>query len=102
MLQRLVNMIMPQNLPESCIFSGSDVLIRISAKFDVVLCVTFLNFQSNAKSNDLVNAITPQKLNLPCCSFIGIFSALEFQPSFMLIFMQPFGTFSVAKGQAAL
>ncbi len=35
-LQFLVNMIMPQNVPASCCnFTGSDVLIRISAKFDV-------------------------------------------------------------------
>ncbi len=68
MLQRLVNMIMPQNLPASCCnFSGSDVLlIIISAKFDVDVCVTFVTFQSNTKSNDLVNAITPQILHLPC------------------------------------
>ncbi len=48
--------------------------------------MTFLNFQSNPKSNDLVNTITPQKLHVPCCSIIGIFFISEFQPSFMLIF----------------
>ncbi len=55
-LQLLVNMIMPQNLPSSyCNFTGSDLLpIRLSAKFDVDLCVTFLNFQYNPKSNDQV------------------------------------------------
>ncbi len=59
MLQLLVNMIMPQNFPTSCCnFTGSDVL-RISAEFDVDLCVTFLNFQSNPKSNDIVNGIIP-------------------------------------------
>ncbi len=54
-LQLLVNMIMPQNVSASyCNFTGSDVLlIRISAKFDVDLCATFLNFQYNPKSNDL-------------------------------------------------
>ncbi len=42
MLQLLVNII-PQNVSTSCCnFTGSDVLlIRISAKFDVDLCVTF-------------------------------------------------------------
>ncbi len=71
----LVNMIMHQNLPASCCnLTGSDILcIIISAKFDVDLCVTFLNFQSDPKSNDLVNGITPQKL--PCCSFTGMVSA---------------------------
>ncbi len=74
MLQLLVNVIMHQNLPASCCnFTGSDVLIRISAKFDLDLCVTF-------KSNDLVNAITPQKLHahVPCCSFTGIFPHQNF------------------------
>ncbi len=67
-----------------CNCTGSDILlIRISAMFDVDLCVTFLNFQFNSKSNDFVNAITPQKFGAPCCSFIGIF----FTSSFMLIFM---------------
>ncbi len=80
MLQLLVNMIMPQNLPTSCCnFTGRDVLfIRISAEFNVDLCVTFLNFQSNPKSNDLVNGIIPQKLHIPCCSFTGIFSHQNF------------------------
>ncbi len=83
---------MPQNVSASCCnFTGSDVLlIRISAKFDLDLCVTFLTFQSNPKSSDLVNAITHQKLDVPCCSFTGIFATPEFQRSFMLIFMQPF------------
>ncbi len=54
-LQLLVNMIMPQNLPASfCSFIRSyALLIRISAKLDVDLCVSFLNFQYNPKSNDL-------------------------------------------------
>ncbi len=83
---------MHQNLPASCCnFIGSDVLlIRISAKFDFDLCLTFLNFQYNPKSNDLVNAITPLKLHVPFCSFAGIFFTSEFSPIFMLIFMQPF------------
>ncbi len=61
MLQLLLNMIMPPNLPASCCnFTGSDVLlIRISAKFYIDLCEIFLYFQSNPKSNDLVNVITP-------------------------------------------
>ncbi len=73
-------MILPQNLPSSCCnIIGSDViLIRISDKFDVDLCVTFLNFQYNPKSSDLVNAITLQKLHVPCCSFIGIFFTANF------------------------
>ncbi len=81
-------MIMPQNLPSSCCnFIGSHVvLIRISAKFEVVL----LNFQYNPKSNDFVNAITPQKLHVLCYSFTGIYFTSEFPPIFMLIFMQPF------------
>ncbi len=79
-LQLLQIMIMPQNLLSSCCnFIGSNVLlVRISAKFDVELCVTFLNFQYNPKSNDLVNAITPQKLHVPCCNFTGIFSHQNF------------------------
>ncbi len=86
-----------------CNFIGSDVLlIRISAKFDVDLGVTFLNFQYNPKSNDLVNAIITLKLHVACCSFTGVFSTSEFLPSFMLIFMQPFRTFSIVKGQAAV
>ncbi len=91
-LQLLVNMIMPQNLsPSCCKFIGSDVLlVRISAKFDVDLCVTFLNFQYNPKSNDFVNATTPQKLHVLCCSFTSIFFTSEFPPIFMLIFMQLF------------
>ncbi len=64
-----------ENLPaSSCTFSGGDVLLfRISGKFDVGLCVTVLNFQSNPKSNDFTNAIIPQKLHVPCCSFTSIF-----------------------------
>ncbi len=81
-------MIMPQNVPASCCnFIGSNVLlIGISAKFDVELCVTFLNFRYNPKSNDLVNTITPQKLHVPYCSFTVIFYSSEFPPGFMLIF----------------
>ncbi len=92
MLQLLVHMIIPQNLPTSCCnFTGRDVLfIRISAEFDVDLCVTFLNFQSNPKSNDLVNGIISQKLHIPCCSFKGIFFHIRISQSFMLIFMHTF------------
>ncbi len=70
MLQLLVNIIMPQNLHASCCnITGRDViLIRISAKFEVDFCVTFLKFQTNPKSIDLVNAITPQKHIMLCCT----------------------------------
>ncbi len=83
MLQLLVNMIMPQNVPASCCnFTGSDVLlIRISAMFDVDLCVTFLNFQSNPKSNNIVNVITPPNLHVSC-SFIRIFPHQKFYLDF--------------------
>ncbi len=85
-------MIMPQNSPASCCnFTRSYVLlIRISAKFDVDLCVTFLNFQSKPKSNDLVNTIIPQKLHVPCCSFTGIFSTSEISTTF---YVDPYATF---------
>ncbi len=58
--QLLVNMIMPQNLPASCCnCTGSDILlIRISAKFDLDLCVTFLNFQAGSVWKCLMNTIT--------------------------------------------
>ncbi len=50
-----------------------------SSEFDVDLCVSVLNFQSNPKSNDLVNGITPQKLHVPCCSFTRKVSASKSQ-----------------------
>ncbi len=70
-------MIMPQNSPSSCCnFIGSDLLlIRLSAKVDVDLCVTFLNFQYNPKSNDLVNVITPQKLMYDVVAYRYFFTA---------------------------
>ncbi len=52
-----------------------NVLIRILGKFDADLCVIFLNFQSNPKSNDRLNGIIPQKLHVPSCSFTGRVSA---------------------------
>ncbi len=66
MLQLLVNMIMPQKLTASCYnFTGSDVLlIRISAKFDVHLYVTFFNFQAGGIRKELVNATTLHKLTV--------------------------------------
>ncbi len=81
-------MMMPQNVPSSyCNVTGSDLLlVRLSAKFDVDLYVTFLNFQYNPKSNNFVNVITPQKLHVPHYS-LQIFFSL---PIFILIFMQPF------------
>ncbi len=76
MLQLLVNMIMSQNLPASCNFTGSDVLlIRISAKFDVDLCMTFLKFEACGIQKDLVNAITLHNLLTSSCSFTGSLSA---------------------------
>ncbi len=102
-LQLIVNFDNASEFASCCNFIGSDVLlIRISAKLDVYLCVTFLNVQYNPKSNDLVNAIRTLKLHVACCSFTGVFSTSEFLPSFMLIFMQPFWTFSVVKSQAAM
>ncbi len=71
----LVNKIMHQNLPASyCNCSGSDVLlIRISTKFDLDLCVTFLNFQAGNIWKDLVNAITFRRLPVSC-NFTWMFS----------------------------
>ncbi len=88
-LQLLVNMIMAQNLPASCCnFTGSDVLlIRISAKFDVDLCVTFLNFQTSSQSSCLVNVITPQVLPIWCCNLKGMFSTSTYQTSSILTFV---------------
>ncbi len=70
-LQLLVNKIMHQYLPASCCnCSGNDVLlIRISNKFDLDLCVTFLNFQAGSIWEDLVNAITFCRLPVSCCNF---------------------------------
>ncbi len=104
MLQLHMNLIIPQNLPASCCnFTGSNVfLIRISAKFDVHLCVTFLNFQSNPKSNDLVNEITPQKLHVPCCSLTGNFFHIRISAKFYVDLHATFLIFDVAQGHAAL
>ncbi len=101
-LQLLVNRIMPQNLPSSCCnFISSDVLlIRISAMFDVDLCVTFLNFQYNPRSYDLVNAITPQKLHIPFCSFTGMYFT-NLANCYVDLYAT-FWTFRAAQGQAAL
>ncbi len=75
-LQLLVNMIMPQNWPQSCYnCAGSDILlIRISAKFDLDYCVTFLNFQAGSIWKDFVNAITLYKLPVSSCNLIIVFS----------------------------
>ncbi len=80
---------MPQNVSASCCnCTGSDVLlIRISAIFDVDLCVTFLYFQSNSKSNDLVNTIILQKLHVPCFSFTGFFFHIRISAKF---YVDPF------------
>ncbi len=75
-LKLLVNMIKHQNLSASCCNStGSDVLlIRISTKFDLDLCVTFINFQASSIWEDLVNAITFRRLPVSCCNFTWMFS----------------------------
>ncbi len=68
-------MIMHQNLPASCCnCTGGDVLlIRISTKFDLDLCVTFLNFQAGIIWEDGVNAETFGRLPVSC-NFIRMFS----------------------------
>ncbi len=55
--QNILNTITPLNLPASwCNFKGSKVLnINISTKFDVDLCMTFMNFQFGPKIYDLIN-----------------------------------------------
>ncbi len=67
-------MIMPQNLPvQFCSFTGSFILlIRISAKLDVDLCVTFLNFQADCIWKDFVNMITLHKLLASSCSLTSV------------------------------
>ncbi len=74
--QLLVNMIKHQNLPASCCnCTGSDVLlIGISTKFDLDLCVTFINFQAGSIWEDLVNTITFRRLSVSCCNFTWMFS----------------------------
>ncbi len=72
---------MHQNLPASCCnFIGSDVLlIRISNKFALDLCVTFLNFQASSIWEDVVNVIALHKLPVSSCNLIVVFSTLNFQ-----------------------
>ncbi len=68
-------------------FLYQDVLhIKISNKFDVDLCVTFLNFQTSSHSSCLVNTITTQELHASC-NFTGIFSTLKSWTSLMLTFL---------------
>ncbi len=56
-----------------------DVLyIKILDKFDVDLCLTFINFQSSTRSNGLktathiLNTITHQKLPISCYNFTNV------------------------------
>ncbi len=72
----LVNTITLHKLPVSfCNCTGSDVLlIRISTKFDLDFCVTFINFQAGSISEDLVNAITFRRLRVSCCNVTWMFS----------------------------
>ncbi len=88
-------MIMHQNLPASCCnFTGSDVLlIRISTKFDVDLCVTFLNFQAGSIWEDLVNVITFHKLPVSSCNLIVVFSTSKSFTGLMLTFVPTFLNF---------
>ncbi len=54
--------------------TGSNVLpIRISNKFDLDLCVTFINFQAGSIWEDLVNVITLRKLPVSSCNLIVVF-----------------------------
>ncbi len=49
----------------------SDVLyIKIIDKFDIDICLTFLNFQTSPSSNCLADAITPQMLPALCHNLI--------------------------------
>ncbi len=48
--------------------------IRISAKFDVDLCVTFLNFEVGSIWKDLMNAKTLHKLPVSSYNLIVLFS----------------------------
>ncbi len=71
----LVNAINLHRLPASCNCTGSDVLlIRISTKFDLDLCVTFLNFKAGSIWEDIVNVITFRRLPISCCNFMWMFS----------------------------
>ncbi len=80
---------MHQNLPASgsnC--TGSNVLlIRISTRFDVDLCVTCLNFQTGSIWEDLVNVITLHKLLVSSCNLIVDFSSSKSWKSSILTFV---------------
>ncbi len=97
-------MIMYQNLPASCCnCRGSDVLlIRISTKIDVDLCVTFLNVQAGSIWEDLVNVITIHKLPVSSCNLTVVFSRSKSWRSSILTFVWPFWTFNLAQGQVTL
>ncbi len=62
-------------MPASCCnCTGSDVLlIRFSTKFDLDLCLTFLNFQAGSIWEDLANVITLHKLPVSSCNLIVVF-----------------------------
>ncbi len=91
---------MPQNLPASfCSFTGSYVvLIRISAKLDVDLCVTFLNFQMDSIWKDLVNTITLHNLLVSSCSLTVVFSTSKSWTSSVFIFVWHFELSKLAHG----
>ncbi len=77
----------PNLFASCCNFTRSNVNhIKMSTKFDVDLCVTFLNFQSTPKLNGFVNAITLQNVYAPCCSFTGMFSTPKSQRRLTLTF----------------
>ncbi len=80
--------------------TGSDVqLIRISAKFDVDLCVTFLNFQAGGVWKDLVNMVTLHKLLVSSCNLIVVFCTSKSWKGLTLTFVWPFWTFKLDQGQ---
>ncbi len=103
-LQLLVNKIMYQNLPASCCkCSGSDVLfIRISTRFDLDLCVTFLPLSPYRLEGYCRCLGGRDKLCVSCCNFIGMFSTSKSRTSLTLTFVWPFWTFKVAHGQVTL
>ncbi len=70
-------------------------------KFDVDLCITFLNVQSSPKSNVFVNMINLHELRAPCCIFTWMFSTPESQRSLTLTFLWTFSTFTLTDSQDA-
>ncbi len=54
---------------------------QMPAKFNVDLCMTFLNYESSLKSNGPVNTITFQELPASYCNFPEMLSLEEFDIS---------------------